>query len=106
MPKKKINKPLIVGAIKTSIQGPGTLTHEGGDPILVSDVEGGLPGEEHTLVFEGAIEMDEEGVDVFVPSDASKRSLEIGEAAVIRSLGQANVSLNKKEAEELAANSS
>lgn len=102
-------KPLIIGANQESIQGPGTLTHEGGDTILIADLEGGLPGDERSLVFEGE-EVIIDGDDEFQPSDPSKRSTEIGEAAVVRSLGQANASFEKvtklpkkKEAEEIAA---
>lgn len=101
MPK---NDPIIIGAEKTSIQGPGTITHEGGDPVLIADVENGLPGAEHSLVFEGKTVMID-GDDEFQPSDASARSIEIGEAAVVRALGQANVSFTatKKEPEKIAA---
>ena len=28
---KKIEKPIIIGAEKVSMQGPGIITHEGGD---------------------------------------------------------------------------
>ena len=54
-------------------------------------MSGGLPGEEHSLVFAGE-EVMIDGDDEFQPSEPEDRSLEIGEAAVVRALGQANIS--------------
>ncbi len=89
--------PIIIGAKKTSIQGPGTLTHEGGDTILIADVEGGLAQQERGLVFEGENLVD--GIDEeFRPFGPDDRSVEIGEAATVRALGQANASFRKAEA--------
>lgn len=82
-----------LGANPESLNGPGTITHEGGDAILIADVEGGLPGTERTLIFEGN-EVVIEGDDEFKPSPANERTTEIGEAVVIRALGQANYSFN------------
>jgi len=104
------SKSLIIGANKVSLQGPAKITHEGGDPVLIADLDGGLPGTERTLSFEGA-EVVVDGDDEFQPSDPSARSTEIGEAVVVRALGQANVTLTEivkipeveEEVEELAA---
>lgn len=97
-------KPLIIGAEKVSLQGPGVITHEGGDPILIADVSGGLPGAERTLIFEGE-EVIIDGDDEFKAAKPEARQDTIGEAAVVRALGQANVSFVKKakEAEKVAA---
>lgn len=87
-----MSDPIIIGAEKTSIQGPGTLVHEGGDTILIAD-----GGEERALVFEGENIID--GIDEeFHPSDESARSVEIKEAATVRALGQANANFHKTEA--------
>ena len=86
--------PIIIGAEKTSIQGPGTLAHEGGDTILIADVEGGLAQQERGLAFEGE-NIESDGDEEFMPSDAGARSAEIGEAATVRALGQANASFHK-----------
>lgn len=91
-----------IGAEKESLKGPGVLTHEGGDDILVALVEDGLPQNEHALCFEGE-EVIIDGDDEFHPADASSRSIEIGEAAVVRALGQANYSFKKKAAKKEAA---
>lgn len=104
MPKKK-EKPLIIGANQVSLQGPGTLVHEGGDNILIADLKDGLPQEERTLVFMGE-EVVIDGDDEFHPADAADRSTEIGEAAVVRALGQANASFaksTKKDPDPIAA---
>lgn len=92
----------IIGAEPESISGPGTITHEGGDHILIADLHNGLPQSEHALVFEGE-EVIVDGDDEFQPSDISLRSIEIGEAAVMRALGQANYSFiaSAKEAEKV-----
>lgn len=92
-------KPLIIGAEKVSLQGPGVITHEGGDPILIADVEGGLPGAERTLAFEGE-EVVIDGDDRFKPAKPEVRQDTIGAAAVVRALGQANVTFDNEVAEE------
>ena len=99
MPKSKTK---IVGAVQERLNGPGVITHEGGDPILIADIEGGMPQDERTLVFEGE-EVVVDGDDEFHPSDPSDRSEEIGENVLIRALGQANytfVDRSKKEDED------
>ncbi len=85
----------IIGAVQQSLQGPGTITHEGGDAILVAELENGIPGQEWTLAFEGE-EVVVDGDDEFHPSPDSERSAEIGEAVLIRALGQANYTFKKK----------
>lgn len=93
MPKKE--KPLIIGANQVSLKGPGTLVHEGGNDVLIADLKDGLPQEERALVFAGE-EVVIDGDDEFQPADSEDRSTEIGEAAIVRSLGQANVTFLKK----------
>lgn len=86
---------LVIGAVQKPLQGPGVLTHEGGDPILVAELENGLPGTEASLHFEGE-ERVIDGDDEFHPSDPSKRSVEIEETVLVRALGQANASFAEK----------
>lgn len=85
----------VLGANQESIQGPGTITHDGGDPILIADVEGGLPGTERTLIFDGADVRENFDDQVFTPVDAKDRSVEIKDVALIRAQGQANYSFSK-----------
>ncbi len=78
----------VIGAIQESLSGPGTITHEGGDVILIAEVQGGLPQPERTLVFEGE-EVVVDGDDEFQPAPSDARSAKIGETVLIRALGQA-----------------
>ena len=96
MPKSKTKT---IGAIQERLSGPGVITHEGGDPILIADIEGGMPQDERTLVFEGE-EVVVDGDDEFHASDASDRSTKIGEAVLLRALGQANYTFEDKSKKE------
>ena len=91
-------KTMTVGANQVPIQGPATITHEGGDPLLIAEIENGFPGTERTLTFDGEDIRENFDDQVFTPVDPEKRSAEIGEAAMVRSLGQANVSITEKAA--------
>lgn len=82
----------ILGTERESLEGPATIVHQGGDNILIAEVEGGLPKVEHTLVFEGN-EVVIEGDDEFQPSPEADRSYEVEGTVLIRSLGQANYNL-------------
>lgn len=84
----------IIGAEKESIQGPGTIVHEGGDGLLIAPVEGGLPGTEQTLFFEGN-EVVVEGDDEFHPASAEARSFQVEGTVLVRALGQANITWNE-----------
>lgn len=92
----------VVGAVPLTVLGPGTITHEGGDDILVAQIEGGLPQSEYSIGFEGADVQRPDG-DEFHPAEESRRQMDIGEAALIRALGQANYSFEKKAAKKPAA---
>ena len=89
---------LTIGANQAPLAGPGVLTHQGGDPILIAEVENGLPGEEVTLVFEGS-ERTVDGDDQFHPADPETRSFEVSGAVLVRALGQASASFSTSAAE-------